>query len=64
MGLGLVEPRFMTVNEEDIGLGAVHNADVMNHAEVVDKEAQEQDAGEAALVNVDGDPVEVVEIQD
>lgn len=48
MGLGPVEPRFMAVHEEDVGLGIVHDAEVIEQAGMEEAEVQEQVQGEEA----------------
>ncbi|KAL1826324.1 hypothetical protein ACET3Z_004736 [Daucus carota] len=62
MGLGLADARFMAVNEEDVGPAVVNEAEVIEQEAMADEEAQEQVQGGVAQVNVDGEPVEVVEI--
>ncbi|KAL1811036.1 hypothetical protein ACET3Z_021101 [Daucus carota] len=63
MGLGSADPRFQDVNEEDVGSGAVHNVEVIEQEGMEDAEVQEQGHGEA-LLNAEGEPVEVIEVQD
>lgn len=64
MGLGPAEPHFMAVNEEDVGLRVVHDAEDIGQADMEEAEVKEQGLGGDALVNTDGEPVEVIEVQD
>lgn len=64
MGLGPVEPQFIAVNEEDVGLGVVQDADVLENVEDAEAEVQDQVPGASPQMNEDGEPAEVVEIQE
>ena len=64
MGLGPAEPQFMAVNEEDVGPGAVNDADIMDQPVLEEEPDLALMVGGDAQVNVDGEPVEVDEIQE
>ncbi|KAL1823429.1 hypothetical protein ACET3Z_010207 [Daucus carota] len=61
MGLGPVEPRFLVVNEDEVGPGAVNDAEIIEQAGMEDDDAQDQAQEGDELLNVDGEPIEVVE---
>ena len=64
MGLGPAEPHFMAVHEEDVGLGIVNDADVIDQAGAAAANAQNPEHVGEELLNEAGEPVEVVEVDD